>query len=49
MKPKARFINSVIDAAKTYDTNMPWTRGAHRAKVVARRQKSAPMVRVKVA
>lgn len=38
MKPKARFIKSVIDTAKDCDTRMPWTRGARRAEFIASRR-----------
>ncbi|WP_189799456.1 hypothetical protein [Tateyamaria sp. syn59] len=37
----ARFIKSVTDAAKRDVPPMPWTRGARRALMIARRQAAA--------
>lgn len=37
MKPKARFIKSVVEAAQKSDTQMPWERGARREAMIARR------------
>lgn len=41
MRPKARFIKSVIETAKACDTTLPWTRSARQAKraVGTRRQR----------
>ncbi|WP_425043431.1 hypothetical protein [Primorskyibacter sp. S87] len=47
MKPKARFIKSVIETARKCDTDLPWTRGNRRAATIARR--TAPALRVKTA
>jgi len=37
MKPKARFVKSVIDAAASSQTAMPWARGARRAAFISSR------------
>ncbi|MFT7596500.1 MAG: hypothetical protein ACI8R4_003836 [Paracoccaceae bacterium] len=49
MKPKARFIKSVITAARENDTQMPWARGTNRASFSASRRACAPLLRVKTA
>lgn len=49
MKPKARFIKSVIEGAKQTQTEMPWTRGSRRASCVASRHADAPLLPVKSA
>lgn len=41
MKPKARFIISVVETAKECDTQMPWTRGTARVEFISRRSASA--------
>ncbi len=41
MKPKARFILSVVEAAKACDTEMPWTRGDRRVEFISRRSPAA--------
>lgn len=48
MKPKTRFIKSVIDAAKSCDSRLPWTRGARRATFVASRH-PAPLTQRRTA
>lgn len=37
MKPKARFIKSVIEAARNNETEMPWARGQRRTRSIAGR------------
>lgn len=37
MKPKARYIASVIATSKAQELQMPWARGARRAAMIARR------------
>ena len=37
MKPKSRFIKSVLDTAQKLDTDMPWSRGTRRSGFVANR------------
>lgn len=37
MKPKARFIKSVIAAAEQNEMQMPWARGNRRAAMIALR------------
>ncbi|MFV0513310.1 MAG: hypothetical protein ACK5MY_06705 [Jhaorihella sp.] len=37
MKPKARFIQSVTETARTCEAQMPWTRGARRVEFISRR------------
>ncbi len=49
MKPKARFIKSVIETARQNQTEMPWTRGARRATFAASRHDETPVLRVKTA
>lgn len=38
MKPKARFIHSVTDAAKGAEIALPWKRGARRTAFIAKRR-----------
>ena len=49
MKPKARFIKSVINAARENDTRMPWARGKGRTSFSASRRACALLPRVKTA
>ncbi len=49
MKPKARFLNSIVDTANGCDVQMPWTRGARRAAMIARRECYPKLRRVKTA
>jgi hypothetical protein len=49
MKPKARFIKSVIEAARQNQTEMPWARGNRRASFVASDRAGAPKLRLKTA
>jgi len=49
MKPKARFIKSVINAARENDTQMPWARGKSRASFSSSRRTLVPLARVKTA
>lgn len=49
MKPKARFIKSVIEAARQNQTEMPWTRGSRRAAFIVNRRDEVPALRVKTA
>lgn len=44
MKARTRFLRSVISAAKTDTTEMPWTRGALRRAHVAARQEAQSQV-----
>ena len=37
MKTNNRFIKSVIETARKTETQMPWTRGARRADMIANR------------
>ena len=41
MKPKARFIKSVVEAAQKSETRMPWERGTRRDATIARRAANA--------
>ncbi|WP_293573635.1 hypothetical protein [Phaeobacter sp.] len=41
MKPKSRFIRSIVAAAQTNDVQLPWTRGATRQDMIARRTGAA--------
>ncbi|WP_299935593.1 hypothetical protein [uncultured Pelagimonas sp.] len=38
MKPKTRFIKSIVATAKETQTQMPWERGATRMASIARRR-----------
>lgn len=49
MKPKARFIKSVIEAARQNQTEMPWSRGNRRASFVQSSRAGTQMVRLKTA
>jgi len=49
MKPKARFIKSVIETARQNQTEMPWARGSNRTAFSVRRRGEAPVLRVKSA
>lgn len=49
MKPKARFIKSIIEAARQNQTEMPWTRGDVRISFAASRRIAAQLPRVKTA
>ncbi len=37
MKARTRFIKSIVEAARTEEVQMPWTRGATRAASIRRR------------
>ena len=37
MTRKSRFIKSVVETARKTETDMPWSRGARRAEMIARR------------
>lgn len=41
MNPKARFIISIIDTARTCDTELPWSRGDRRVEFISRRTPEA--------
>jgi len=43
MKTPRRFIKSVVDAAKTCETEMPWTRGRKRDDIIASRKAPKPV------
>ena len=43
MKPKARFIQSILKTAGQNEVAMPWARGSRRAESIARRSAAAPM------
>lgn len=49
MKPKARFVNAIVDSANKCDVQMPWARGARRAAMIARRQGEPKLRQVKTA
>lgn len=49
MKPKARFIQSVIEAARQNQTEMPWARGNRRAAFIANRKSPAGRLELKSA
>ncbi|MFV1440823.1 MULTISPECIES: hypothetical protein [unclassified Phaeobacter] len=40
MKPKTRFIKSIVAAAKTEEVRLPWTRGATRQIAIERRRET---------
>ncbi|WP_405110314.1 hypothetical protein L0Z65_02025 [Phaeobacter sp. BS52] len=40
MKPKSRFIKSIVAAAKTEEVRLPWTRGATRQTTIERRHQT---------
>ncbi|EIE49438.1 hypothetical protein [Salipiger aestuarii] len=40
-RQQGRFIASVLEAAKTAETDLPWARGARRAAMIARRKQNA--------
>ena len=41
MKTQSRFIKSVLETARNDETVMPWSRGARRAEMIARRKSAA--------
>lgn len=41
MKPKSRFIKSVVETARKSDVQLPWERGPRRKETIARRQAAA--------
>ena len=41
MKPKSRFVKSIIANAATEQVEMPWKRGARRAAFIAKRNAAA--------
>jgi len=49
MKPKARFIQSVIEAARQNQTEMPWARGNRRAAFIASRKSPVRRLELKSA
>jgi len=49
MKPKARFIKSVIESARQNQSELPWARGGRRAFFAVSRRATAPQLRVKTA
>jgi len=49
MKPKARFIKSVIEAARENRSELPWARGHRRASFASGRRTAAPQLRTKTA
>ncbi len=42
MKPKGRFIASIVAAAENEAAQMPWARGKRRAEMIARRMQETP-------
>ena len=38
MQKKSRFIASIVKTSREVDAQMPWTRGARRAEMIARRK-----------
>lgn len=49
MKPKARFIKSVIETARKNDVEMPWARGSRRGMFIASRNAPTSIARIKTA
>jgi hypothetical protein len=49
MKPKARFLNSIVGTANKCDVQMPWARGTRRAAMIARREGYPKLRQVKTA
>lgn len=49
MKPKARFIKSIIEAASQNQTEMPWARGNRRAAFISCRKSPAPALELRTA
>lgn len=49
MKPKARFIASVLETVAKQDVKMPWSRGDRRAEMIARRNGQTLVVDAKTA
>ena len=49
MKPKARFIKSVIETARQNKIEMPWARGNRRALMIANRAAGAQAPRARTA
>ena len=49
MKSKARFIRSVIEAARQNEAEMPWARGSGHASYTASRTNSIVLPRIKTA
>jgi hypothetical protein len=49
MKPKARFIQSVIETARQNQTEMPWARGNRRAAFIANRKSPVGRLELKSA
>ena len=46
MKPKTRFIKSIVETARKAEAELPWARGARRAAMIARRAaQPAPAMR----
>ena len=45
MKPKARFIASIVNTAKTEMPTLPFARGARRTAFIAKRTKDAPALK----
>lgn len=43
MKPKGRFIQSILKTASQNKADMPWTRGSRRVAMVTRRNDAAPL------
>ena len=46
MKTNKRWLDSVLKAAKTSDTPMPWERGERRAEMIARRDTTEDLERL---
>jgi hypothetical protein len=40
MPAQSRFVKSIVSTSKSQDVKMPWTRGATRKAMIARRQKA---------
>ncbi|WP_169833674.1 hypothetical protein [Tritonibacter mobilis] len=40
MPAQSRFVKSIVSTSKSQDVKMPWTRGATREAMIARRQKA---------
>jgi hypothetical protein len=49
MKSNTRFINSVIEAARQNQTELPWTRGSRHSPLVINNRKGASLRKIKIA
>lgn len=49
MKSKSPFLSSIVEEASKCEVQMPWTRGARRAALIARRKAEPELRKVKTA